>query len=198
MNFNTSNVNEEVSSLKYLTHGIHKVKLKEVVKAVWSGGLAFDAFFVDAKGLEYKHRFFEFKGKEDLKSFKGESISVETQWSRYLAYIKHIFNKCFKHAYYAKFDILMSKVNSFETLIVALNSLASQNTEMFIKLVDDGKGYAKFPKYINGGFCDWVDTPQYNLTFDETKEGKKQKENTEQVSSINAPAPWESGDELSF
>lgn len=193
MNFNTADVNEEVSSLKYLVHGLHTVKLKEVVKADWSGGNAFDAFFVDSKGLEYKHRFFEFKGKEDLKNFKGEPITVEAQWKNYLSYIKHIFNKTFKHKDAGKFDTLMSKVNSFDNLIPALNSLAKAGVEFQIKLVDDGKGYAKFPKYINSGFADWIDEPQYKLTFDPAKEGKKEKDKVEDapINTEGEKMPWE-------
>lgn len=189
-NWGTTNTTEGVA--KYLAHGVHTVKLKSVTKADWSGGNALDAVFADKNGLEYKHRIFEFKANPDLKTKKGEPITTDVQWSNYLATIKHIFNKCFKAAEKTKFDTMMEKVNSFDSLISNLNSLTKLNNFMIIKLVDDGKGYAKFPKYVGSGYCDFADAPEYNLQFDPIKEGKKDKpSNTESSSTATTSNPWD-------
>lgn len=183
---------EEVVFKKYISHGINEnVKVINIEKVsgdkegtVWE---AFDVTFSNGDG-ELKTRIFDFKYRPGATDFKGNVLDEKTQENNYLKRIKHIFSKVVGDS--DKYDILISKVTSFDSLVEALKKAVPTSKSFRLLCIDNKKGYPKTPDW-ESGFIESMDVNPSKLKFDEIKYGKK-------VISKEAEVITKSSDDLPF
>lgn len=190
MNYNQK-VEESVFK-KYISHGINEnIKVINVEKVsgdkdgtVWN---AFDVTFSNGES-ELKTRFFEYKYRPGATDWKGNILDDKTQETNYLKRIKHLFSKVIGDS--DKYDSLVSKVTSFDSLIIVLQSTVVNSKPFRLLCIDNKKGYPKVPDW-ESGFAESIDINPTKLKFDESKYGKKViSKNVEVIAATNDSLPF--------
>lgn len=98
------------------------------------------------------------------------------QQDRYRKRVKHIFSKVVgdKDLY----DTLISKAVDFDSFIKALSDMSTKyNNKLRLMCIDNKKGYATVPDW-DSGFCESMSVSPTTLKFNESKYGKKKKDET--------------------
>jgi hypothetical protein len=161
--FNFEEIKESnTSDVKYIKHGAHIIKVKDIEVLTLDGanykGEVADVTFEDKDGAINNWRVFPFKYSDQVNEYKSGQIvgtkSEADQIKDYLTKIKHIFNKPLGEEVFKK---ATTGIKDFKHLFTNLKAACKKyNNEFAMMFISDNKGYAKVPKW-SAGFASSVE-----------------------------------------